>query len=58
MQITWNGFDTFLRRAAMIGAVLLIWGAIALGVVAGSAIVSIVHNQSTPSVTSVDYPIE
>jgi hypothetical protein len=41
---SWNGFDTFLRRAAMIGGVILIWVAIALSILGASAVVSVVHN--------------
>jgi hypothetical protein len=50
---TWNKFDTFLRRAAMIGTVILVWMTIIFGVLAGSAIVSLVSNHSDTSTTDV-----
>jgi hypothetical protein len=40
----WNGFDTFLRRTAMTGAVILLWGTIILGLLGASYVASVVHN--------------
>jgi hypothetical protein len=51
---SWNGFDTFLRRAAMIGAVILIWVTIFFGVFAASAVTAVVHNVNTPDVNTTD----
>lgn len=59
---SWNGFDTFLRRGVMIGALILIWCTIALGVVAGSAVNSFMHNVNSvvnaPNVTTTDMPYD
>lgn len=50
----WNKFDTFLRRAAMIGVVLLVWTTIVAGTVASSFIISNVTNTHTTDVPAVD----